>query len=170
MNPDNTALNLRDIHLPSSMSWWPPAPGWWLLLGITLLILALSTFLYRRQQRRRMHRAALNELTHIKTTYEQNTDEQQLVKALSIWLRRVCLSFYPRVDVAGLTGQAWLVFLDDCFLKSKQEMRFSDNAGQVLISAPYQPDAKINADELLSLCQSWLKTLPRSTHHPQVQP
>ncbi len=170
MTPDNSALNLRDIHLPSSMTWWPPAPGWWGLLGILLLILVLGIFLYRHHQRRKMHRAAVNELASIKTSYEQTADEQQLVRALSIWLRRVCLSFYPRVDVAGLTGQAWLQFLDKSLQNNKQVLRFSEGAGQVLISAPYQQVANVNADELLVLCQSWLKTLPRYTPRPQVQP
>ena len=30
-------LQLRDIHLPESSLWWPPAPGWWIL---ALLLIA----------------------------------------------------------------------------------------------------------------------------------
>ena len=39
MNPAASNLQLRDIHLPDAVSWWPPAPGWWLLLGGLLLAL-----------------------------------------------------------------------------------------------------------------------------------
>jgi len=35
---------LRDIHLPQAVHWWPPAPGWWIL---ALVSLALITWLYR---------------------------------------------------------------------------------------------------------------------------
>ena len=29
--PTTTQLDLRDIHLPEAIGWWPPAIGWWLL-------------------------------------------------------------------------------------------------------------------------------------------
>ena len=37
LNPET--LNLRDIHLPEAIFWWPLAPGWWILAGATLLFI-----------------------------------------------------------------------------------------------------------------------------------
>lgn len=53
MQPD-LLQQLKDIHLPADPSWWPPAPGWWLLL-VAALIAALWCARKLRQaiQRRR---------------------------------------------------------------------------------------------------------------------
>jgi len=167
MNPSAPApnLELRDIHLPDGITWWPPAPGWWLLLFSMVLLILLTVYIIRRIKARRLHKAALQEFKTIQQAYAQHADDQQLVTALSIWLRRVCLSFYPRVEVASLTGPAWLVFLDTGLAKTNQPARFSEGPGQVLISAPYQAVVQVDTDALLSLCQRWLKTLPR---YPQT--
>ena len=161
MNPASEPLQLRDIHLPSDISWWPPAPGWWLLLGLIVLISITGVVIYRYWQARKLYRAANLELLAIQTAYAQHADDQQLVQALSIWLRRVCLSCYPRATVAGLTGQDWLTFLDQQLSRSKHPQRFSDASGQVLINGPYQQSTQVDADVLLSLSRHWLKCLPR---------
>ena len=40
MNTPDPLAQLRDIHLPEPVSWWPPALGWWLvaMTVMTLLI------------------------------------------------------------------------------------------------------------------------------------
>ena len=57
---DPAEIPLRDIHLPEPISWWPLAPGWWILVG-GLLALAILGFLawrfYARRQIRRAERA-----------------------------------------------------------------------------------------------------------------
>ena len=161
MNPDSQTLNLRDIHLPSSIAWWPPAPGWWIVLAVIVSLSVLGIFLYRRKQRRKMFVAATQEFENIQHHYTDNQNVQLLAKALSIWLRRVCLSFYPRADVAALTGTAWLEFLDSGLPLGITDHKFHHGVGQVLITAPYQANVDIDADELLLLCQSWLKGLAK---------
>jgi hypothetical protein len=56
---DPASLPLRDIHLPAAISWWPPAPGWW-LLAIALTLGPLSVGLWWRwRQRTRLRRDLL---------------------------------------------------------------------------------------------------------------
>ena len=32
---------LRDVHVPDSVSWWPLAIGWWVIIGLVALIALL---------------------------------------------------------------------------------------------------------------------------------
>ena len=49
----NHALPLKPIHLPPAPGWWPPAPGWWLLALLTLILLGLCVWWWRRWRARR---------------------------------------------------------------------------------------------------------------------
>ena len=43
---------LHDIHPAAEPSWWPPAPGWWLLAALLLALLAYGVHRWRVRQRR----------------------------------------------------------------------------------------------------------------------
>ena len=159
MNTTAQQLQLRDIHLPESVSCWPPAPGYWIVLAIVLIIALLIYFVRRRQKQLQVYVVAGQELEKIKQTYVQSSDTLLLVKSLSIWLRRVSLTRFSRNEVAGITGTDWLVFLDQAFMDTAIDQRFSQGAGRALLNAPYQSSADINADDLLQLCQLWLNAL-----------
>lgn len=161
--PGQTTLPLRDIHLPANVGWWPPAPGWWLVAGLVVLALLLLAWRIRRRGNRHLYQAARQELQHIRSRYDQDHDERQLIQAVSIWLRRVCISRYPAADVAGLTGRRWLQFLDQSLGDRAATASFSDGPGRLLLSAPYQNTAPANAAELLPLCETWLNAVSR--HH-----
>jgi hypothetical protein len=146
-------LALRDIHLPEPVSFWPPAPGWWLLAGLLALITVISVVLYGRARRLRVYQSAAKMLAAIKQT--QHHDPLQTVTAVSVWLRRVAISTAPRANVAGLNGQAWLAYLDTSF----KDRPFSEGVGRCLADAQYRKSlpADTNLDELLALCERWLK-------------
>jgi hypothetical protein len=152
MNPEQ--LPLRDIHLPPPIPWWPPAPGWWALLFIILGAGLLAWGLYRRPRTTPWQHIAERELQIIRHQYESTPDAHTLIRALSALLRRVCLSLYPRQEVAGLTGEAWLAFLD----RQAGMESFRHGGGHVLISAPYQAQAHVNVQALLDVCTAWLRT------------
>ncbi|WP_020676852.1 DUF4381 domain-containing protein [Geopsychrobacter electrodiphilus] len=144
-------LPLRDIHLPAKIGYWPLAPGWWLLLGI-IILLGLGLLLFIRfRQRRRLRRLALRQLDSLQTLRGN-----ELATALSRLLRQAAISHFPRHQVAGLSGDAWLEFLDRPF----PDRPFSSGPGKVLGVAPYRPAAEIEGSQLIPLCRSWLKKLP----------
>lgn len=153
MNDDPLA-QLRDIHLPAPVSWWPPAIGWWLLLLLSCLCVVGGWWLWRRHQSALSKRVALSEWQRI----TQLQPAQQLV-ALSTLLRRCALVWYPRHEVAAIVGDAWLSFLDF----SGNTNQFSQGPGQVLALGPYQCQPPTTSlQELQSLCQQWISSAYRN--------
>ena len=149
MSPSD--LPLRDIHLPPDLGLWPLAPGWWLLLGL-LIIAALSLLcVLRFRQRRRLRRLALRQLDELAMH-----PESQLASALSRLLRQAAITHFPRQETAGLTGQAWLDFLDRPF----KDQPFRSGIGRCLSDAPYRQMVKLDSTALVALCRQWLKKLP----------
>ncbi|MGD8581232.1 MAG: DUF4381 domain-containing protein [Gammaproteobacteria bacterium] len=152
-------LPLRDIHLPEPLSWWPPAPGWWLLLLLCATIIAAIFVFKQLRQRRLLKRTVFAELDRIKQQHDENNDRVQLVKALSVLMRRASISYYPRSHSAGLTGEQWLQHLD----KTAHRKEFRNGVGKILASAPYLPSNSqldIDTKALFTLCEDWLKHQP----------
>jgi len=129
-----TELPLKDLHLPDPINWFPPAIGWWLVIVLIPVLIALSYWLYRRLTRKTALKSAKILLITIKNS---RMDNAQKLAELSALLRRVAISVAPRAETAGLTGQAWLAFLDSSLIGSP----FTKGAGQCLASAPYRPSA-----------------------------
>jgi len=150
-------LSLRDIHIPDPIIWWPPALGWWLLLA-SFFILILALFLLRRwllKRHKEPKRIARRELKKLQIEYQQHQNPQILVQKISTLLRRVCISYYPRADVAALTGKAWLQFLD----KLVENKPFTQGQGRCLIDAPYIPrKVDIDVDGLFKLCRTVMRS------------
>jgi hypothetical protein len=93
--------NLRDIAMPPPVSFWPPAPGWWVVGAACLAAGCLAVAAVVRHRRRNAYRReALRELA--------SADASDI----SAILKRAALAAFPREQVASLSGPAWLAFLD----------------------------------------------------------
>jgi hypothetical protein len=127
---------LRDIQLPTTVDWWPPAPGWWLLMFIMLGAgIGIYFALQPRLRRKRLNKYLTEQIKTALRAYREDKAAAPAIRVCAELLRRVCLTYFPRSTVAGLSGQAWLDFLEahgpeGCFKPSSTilltEMRFSD--------------------------------------------
>lgn len=154
MNPNlsEQLAALRPWHLPDPVSWWPPAPGWWLLAALALAALfALAGWLRRRWYRQAPVRRALRELGALDALAAR--DPALACRQLSQLLRRVALARFPRGEVAGLTGEAWLAFLD----RHGGDGQFDRGPGRVLIQAPYRAAAPDDLVPLIALARRWIE-------------
>lgn len=146
-------LPLRDIHLPEAIGWWPPAPGWWLLAILLPLLAAVLFRLYRHLTRKTALKTAKRILSAIRQDEKMN--DLKKLSEISILLRRVAISTAPRARAAGLTGKAWLAYLDGAMRGTP----FSEGAGRYLSDARYRKEAPDDLDigRLIDLCEDWLK-------------
>lgn len=156
VQPLGEGLDLRDIHLPAEPGVWPPAPGWWLLFVLIMaLVLWLGRLGWGRYRRLRRRQRILAELDRLQ---REGLRGPALIAAVSTLLKRVALMRYPRTEVAALTGDAWLAFLD----RSGGDGRFVGGAGQALADGAYAPESVgLAQDEdqqaLFDVARDWLQ-------------
>ncbi len=158
MNGADPLAQLRDIHLPADIGWFPPAPGWW-LLGL-LLLAALVFGLWRvwiLYKAKAYRREALRELNALHSDWQHTSNPQQYLSGVNQLLKRVALRSFPRQTVASLSGPAWLEFLDQHWRKPPTQC-FGENP---LLSRLYALQSAsiedpLAADALNKLASEWI--------------
>ncbi len=146
-------LPLRDIHLPAPISEWSLAVGWWITLALIPMLLWISFLVYRHLTGKTALKTAKKLLAQLKQDSSKTVAEKLI--EISALIRRVAISVAPREYCAGLTGQAWLEYLDKP-LKNKD---FSQGIGRCLTDVNYQrtPSLSVDIHELFKLTERWLK-------------
>ncbi len=157
---DATSIDrLHDILVPAPVPWWPPAPGWWWVMGFALVILsALALRAFVRWQHNRYRREALGELTALEASLKDPAQRSAALLDLSELLKRTALTAYPRTRVAGLTGAEWSSFLD----LTAKNASFSQGPGAALGNAVYDPRSVAALDEntietLVRAARGWIR-------------
>ncbi|MBB4724093.1 DUF4381 domain-containing protein [Xanthomonas euvesicatoria] len=126
MSPQS--LPLRDVHLPPSPSWWPLAPGWWLVIAVVVLVMGSAwVWWWRQRQRQRRWLAAFD------AELARATTPAQRLAAVSVLLRRAARRVDPQAD--RLQGEAWLQFLDG---RKRKDQVFSQGPGRAVLEGGFQ--------------------------------
>ncbi len=151
---------LIEITPPQPVSYRPETVGCFVLLG--LLVLAVAWIVYRRYRRHRANqyrRWALEKLEDIKRVLQQNLGLEKPLREIPVLVKQTALHAYPRPEVASLSGDDWLRFLDASYGGSG----FSDGAGRILAHTAYEPAQELerygeeDINQLLKLVGKWIK-------------
>ncbi len=97
---------LRDVHLPEPVSWWPLAPGYWIVLALVVVALGMLAYWLRRQPKRNtqhLKQAALHEMAQLYSTWQADHNTAQYLRGLNGTLKRLLLA-QNVTSVAKLSG------------------------------------------------------------------
>jgi LPXTG-motif cell wall-anchored protein len=151
---------LHEIIVPAPVSWTPQTAGWYVIFGLVLL--AAGWWFYRRLRRfrgNRYRRMALEELAVIERELQQPEQRAKALAEIPALLKWTALEAFPRSEVAALTGEQWLAFLD----RNLGGKDFKEGPGRFLSELAYAPAEKTArfSDEsirnLLQLIRRWTK-------------
>lgn len=166
MDSEELLAQLADIHLPEPVSLWPPAPGWW-ILAILVLVLALwaSRKGFAASRRSKIKAQALAELERCYSNYandlgnDSSNDSNRLmlryVNEANSVLKRVALVHFPGTAVAGLGGPEWVDFIRD---NGESGLLTSENA-DALSHGRFQTKLEINVDDMNNFATQWIASL-----------
>lgn len=149
-------LPLEDIVLPDPVSWWPPAPGWWILAVLTVAVVVFGIVTWRRRyQSRAYQRQALKELQQFQNDYRQHQDLARFSQDINSLLKRVAMVCAGRKQVSSLSGNAWLRFLKD-----SGPADFPMETAEHWLVVCYQAESHwpaVSAEALFAMAQTWIK-------------
>ena len=148
---------LEPIIAPDRVPYWPPAPGWYVVAGVMLLIFLFYIYLIiKRRKRNRYRIQALNILKEIRKTERKEPGPKE-INTLNQLLKITALAAFSRERVASLSGNEWLEFLEfTC-----PGTTFTTTPGKLLAQVGLLAPGSVEIPqedwmELISLCESWI--------------
>ncbi|NQV68782.1 MAG: DUF4381 domain-containing protein [Pseudohongiella sp.] len=162
MDSEELLAQLADIHLPGAISYWPPAPGWWILALLVLAMIVVLVGKYARyRKQKKICQYALAELQHCYDDYGNSAsaeaDQQRLryINAFNTVLRRVALVHYPQANVASLAGAAWVDFIRE---KGDSSL-MTEEIAAALNYGRFQTQCEVDVEAMQQLGLQWINSL-----------
>jgi len=150
---------LRDIHLPDPISWWPLAPGWWVLAAL-LIVCSIFVFIAGLRRRRSLKYKALRELDQLRSGTAAHVSIVELASELCVLVRRVVLNTANGRRHVNTHGDAWSGYL------AASPNGMPDEIARFIATAPYalhgvagQPGdgTAPDSDALFGAVENWIR-------------
>lgn len=142
-------MELHDIQGLDSVSWFPLAPGWWIVIGSLVSVfsvIGLLFFLKKRQQSKNNWQLTAQQAWQ--TLQSNLISDRERLQRLSHLLRWVAIQRYGRSSCASLSGQDWLYWLTEHDPKGFDWQQH----GKLLIESNYMPaNVEIETEKLQKL-------------------
>ncbi|MGC9404384.1 DUF4381 domain-containing protein [Vibrio genomosp. F10] len=137
-------LPLNDLQLPPVPSWFPLAWGWWGSALAIIAVIALILGLIKWNKKRLAPKQTALKLL------KQGQNQQNPSDAIEL-VRQAALCYFPREQIAHLTGQEWYAFLDS-HLSSPTFVPNANHWQQAL----YKKESIEEPQLLIEHCYQWV--------------
>ncbi|NVK88722.1 MAG: DUF4381 domain-containing protein [Gammaproteobacteria bacterium] len=157
-NSQELLKQLKDIHSPDPVSWWPLAPGWWIIIILLIISIGLLVYFLSRKKPETAINYAIAELNQLKqTAFSQSA----LHQALRLF-RRCSLIYLPKSIAASESIPQLLKRIPRCAaVGNKPEMV------RLLGDARYAPSLDCSPQqwqEVIELLEIAITELPLLNH------
>ena len=152
---------LRDIHLPPPISWWPLAPGWWILIFAgTFASIWLTKTLVQRYRSNLYRRQALKKLGLI-VLNNQKSNKEKLALIMEL-LKQAVGSAYKGDNFNSQNNKDFILFLKNSCSKPCFTKRSSDLEILLYSNHNDQRDDELLLKNLVDDSKTWL-----NNHYPK---
>ena len=157
MNPEQlqqALQNLRGIHEPEAVGWWPLAIGWWVL--IIFAVFSITYLILRWVRHRRLNRYRTVAEIGLQLSFEQwqeTADSRQYLQSANALLKRSVRHINQQSDVSSSTGSQWAELLN-----RHAKTALSDSAICALTEECYQAQPKTDIEALHEQLLNWFKS------------
>ncbi|MFT5571432.1 MAG: hypothetical protein ACI9FR_000346 [Cryomorphaceae bacterium] len=160
---------LRDVHAPDAIGWWPLAIGWWVLAIVLVAILTYAAWrLLRRVRRERYRKIAKTELENHFANWQKNRKTDQYLQNTSSVLRRIILHINQNESLTTVSGTAWVKVLEH-----HSNEPFTSATKLALAESLYQKDAATDVPAIHQELHNWValhKRNDKQVDRPTLQP
>ncbi|MCL6416445.1 DUF4381 domain-containing protein [Aestuariirhabdus sp. Z084] len=158
---------IEEVQLPPPVSWAPQTGGWALLAG--LLVLLLGYLAYKGLRHWWCNRYRRQALHQLKQCRRHTESPRALARQIPLLLKATALQAFPRAQVASLSGERWLEFLDAQYPGPP----FCGDLGRLMLTLDYAPPSHQTIDaqqarQLSEMARHWIRTHqrpPGGPHH-----
>ena len=149
------SLELNDIITPDTISLWPPAIGWWLLLLLVTTGIIGSIVLWKRYQkkwgyRRQSLKLLASYIEHYKTDQNGENSTAKLLETI----KRTSITIYGSKSGASLAPEKFLTHLNS---SEDSQASFSQNTIDTIEEALYKKSHDFDVMNFYQECCHWVK-------------
>lgn len=157
MDPSTLLSQLRDVHSPAPISFWPLAPGWWLLIVVFIIVLSVSIYLCVRFWRtNEWKRQAKAQFIEKRKAYEASPSVETIIEINKL-LKQTLSSAKQDRQFLHAHGKSWEKAL--LSVKKRQQSVLNEAETKVLSQDIYSSKSCRLEGAMLDRIELWIKVL-----------
>jgi hypothetical protein len=156
----NYALgDFAEVVSPAAINWWPQTAGWW-WVGAALVVV-LGRYGWRRLRHWYRNRYRGEATVRLQQLAATSASDNWLLE-INRLLKLTALAAFSREQVASLSGEAWVSFLN----RQCATPPFSAQQGQLLALGTYtgQTVAAAHRQQMVDACLIWVREHENTAH------